>query len=186
MNMNMKKDVPTNTTGQEVPQGYMPWPMNPMGFYMPPNMQGMNYDPNSMGGQNPMYQMMPMYYMPYMQQQAEMEENMGKGKKTGTGYTGNQQSFQQPGTNEMNQQQNPMMPPISPTPYYYYNSQNPYPSMGYPGMMGNFMPNSNIEGGFPQMGYDMKNMNVKNTGTNEEPNQGFYGGYTGFGGYKQG
>lgn len=86
-----KKETPMG--GQEMPQGYMPWPMGPMGFYMPQNMQGMNYDPSTVGS-NPMYQMMPMYYMPYMQQQGEVEENMGKGKKSG--FTG-QPNFQNQG-----------------------------------------------------------------------------------------
>lgn len=52
--------------------GYMPWPM----VYFP-QMQGMNYDPNSMGGVNPMYN--PQNY--YMQPN-DMEDNYGKNKKT--------------------------------------------------------------------------------------------------------
>ncbi len=65
-NVNLNKNVATgkkleqNATdySQEQP-GYVPWPMSPMGFYMPP---GMNYDPNQMMGTNPMgYPMMPMY-----------------------------------------------------------------------------------------------------------------------------
>ena len=63
------------------------------------------------------------------------------------------------------------------TPYFYYNSPNPYMPMGMPQMGMNMGVNPNMEA--QNFGYDMKNM--KNS--NEEPNQNFYP-YNNF--YKQG
>jgi len=75
-----KNEVNQNTTsGDFQSQGYMPFPMSPMGFYYPPG--GMNYDPNTMGNNNQVYSMMPMVYYPPGFSYGQTEEDGSKNKK---------------------------------------------------------------------------------------------------------